>query len=442
MNVENQIRGLETVEIQERNFIQTYLPFRNKSAVFDFSAIAGNLIAGLIGKGLPKGYDLKSFEEDCRERIEQKLSDPNFSSTIQSMYFNGGGVFQVSPIFFLFKEKKAGESGNKHMSQLFQNLISPHDTSSVQFTVGSEQNFLEQELLSELGNKLQNREAASIETPYLPFISDYFTKDVVFLSKNKGYFLSNIEKLLKIYAFLYCSQLALNLNGWSEEPRTKPMHFILDTEKASIERSEVKRAHKDLVSRVGDLFPVLSVLEYFNHGEDQKYPFWQYFITYSSAPEKEREQFDSALRNFLRRYREKRQLAEFPDLETLSGTELFKAVTVSATSVFAPSRKGNYPVKERYVKNFLDNIAGHFVQRRGRSGYVLIVNQDNLLLLTNLAIGQNQKISFRNLLDEFRSRGLWFDRQSETALMNFFERVGNIERMSDSGDAVYVKKTI
>ncbi|MFA0643989.1 DNA phosphorothioation-dependent restriction protein DptG, partial [Vibrio cyclitrophicus] len=32
--------------------------------------------------------------------------------------------------------------------------------------------------------------------------------------------------------------------------------------------------------------------------------------------------------------------------------------------------------------------------------------------------------------------------QTEQELIKFYERIGNVERMSDSGDAVYVRKTI
>ena len=73
---------------------------------------------------------------------------------------------------------------------------------------------------------------------------------------------------------------------------------------------------------------------------------------------------------------------------------------------------------------------------------VLVINQDFLLLLTNIAIGDNRQLRFQELLGEFRQRGVYFDKQSEQALVAFYERVGNVERMSDSGDAVYVRSTI
>jgi len=59
-----------------------------------------------------------------------------------------------------------------------------------------------------------------------------------------------------------------------------------------------------------------------------------------------------------------------------------------------------------------------------------------------LAIGENGKLRFHELLKEFEARGIYFDMQTQQSLIQFYERVGNVERMSDSGDAVYVRKTV
>jgi DNA phosphorothioation-dependent restriction protein DptG len=85
----------------------------------------------------------------------------------------------------------------------------------------------------------------------------------------------------------------------------------------------------------------------------------------------------------------------------------------------------------------------HFIQNRGRAGRVLVFNQDYILMLTNLAIGgERDQLRFHELIQEFESRGVFFDKQSQKVLVDFYERIGNVQRMSDSGDAVYVRKTV
>ena len=64
------------------------------------------------------------------------------------------------------------------------------------------------------------------------------------------------------------------------------------------------------------------------------------------------------------------------------------------------------------------------------------------MLLTNLAIGEKERLRFHELIKAFELRGVFFDKQSQQNLVDLYERMGNVEKMSDSGDAVYVKKTV
>ena len=101
-----------------------------------------------------------------------------------------------------------------------------------------------------------------------------------------------------------------------------------------------------------------------------------------------------------------------------------------------------HEIRDKYQREFEQHVARHFVQSRGRSGKVLVMTQDDLMLLINLAIGTQLQLRFQELLKQFRARGVYFDKQSELSLIAFYGRVGNVDRMSDSGDAVYVKHTI
>ena len=72
----------------------------------------------------------------------------------------------------------------------------------------------------------------------------------------------------------------------------------------------------------------------------------------------------------------------------------------------------------------------------------MVLNQDQMLLLTNLTIGKEEKLRLHELRQGFEQRGFYLDNQSLQMLVSFYERMGNVERMSDSGDAVYVRKTL
>ncbi|WP_269139938.1 DNA phosphorothioation-dependent restriction protein DptG [Psychrosphaera haliotis] len=105
--------------------------------------------------------------------------------------------------------------------------------------------------------------------------------------------------------------------------------------------------------------------------------------------------------------------------------------------------ESRHGVNTDYAKAIENELSGHFVQNRGRAGRVLVFNQDYILLLTNLAIGgDREQLRFHELVLEFEKRGVYFDKQSQKVLVEFYERIGNVDRMSDSGDAVYVRKTV
>ena len=121
---------------------------------------------------------------------------------------------------------------------------------------------------------------------------------------------------------------------------------------------------------------------------------------------------------------------------------MLEAIVATAKEIFSQPRSGQLTVKKKVVSAFENEVARHFIQNRKRGGNVLTINQDYLLLLTNLAVGTEPRLQFQQLIEEFKARGVWFDLQSQQVLIEFYERVGNLERMSDSGDAVYVRKTI
>ena len=238
--------------------------------------------------------------------------------------------------------------------------------------------------------------------------------------------------------------MALNINGWTEKPDSKPLFFILDTEKASLERNQVRAAFHHLRAKTFDLFPILSMLEYLNQPKDKKarkFPLWEIFMGISEMDALHRNVINDSLIRFCDRYRERRGLKSIDEYPQTT-KEIIDILSRTAKEIFGKKYANQHTVNNKFVSVFENEIAQHFVQVRGRSGRVLTISQDYLLLLTNLAIGGRRQVHFQELLQEFRKRGVWFDRQSEQAIIRFLERIGNVERMSDSGDAVYVRKTL
>lgn len=444
MSIIDNLLVLDEQEIQNKNFVNHFLPFRSQSSGLDFEAIAGSILTVAFQKQLEKGSTLESFKSLVFDRLQYKLTNQEVRPLIEKMYFddNATGLFKVSPEFLIFKSAQAEASTNKHVAQVFIGFISDSDRRFPKLS--SEVNFLEQELVEAFQQRLTNCNKDPVESPYLPFMAELFAQDLGFLLEHPGYFLDNLRAFISLYTFLYSSQLALNINDWAEKPVSKPLFFILDTEKASLERNQVRDAFRHLRVKAFDLFPVLSMLEYLNQPKDKrarKLPLWKVFQGINEMDALHINSVNDSLIRFCERYRQKRG---FPSIEEYPQTtkELLETLSRTAKDIFVTKGTSQYTVNSKFVNAFENEIAQHFIQVRGRAGRVLTISQDYLLLLTNLAIGSRKQVQFQELLQEFRKRGVWFDRQSEQAIIRFLERIGNVERMSDSGDAVYVRKTL
>jgi DNA phosphorothioation-dependent restriction protein DptG len=447
MTIAENLSKLDEQEVQERNLVNSFLPFRQQrsnSTGYDFEAIAGSVLSTALQKQLKKGSTLEAFRGSVFARLEPKLTDDTMNGLIETMYFEGdaSGLFKVSPEFLIFKTAQADVSTNKHISQVLTNFIL-HERAEFP-RLSSDVNFLENELVEEFQKFLTDSSDEPTEYPYLPFLSELFSEDLRFLLKHPSYFLQHLSLFFNLYNFLYSSQLALNVNGWTEVPKSKPLFFILDTEKASLERKQVGEAFGQLIVKVADLFPVLSMIEYLNQPHSKKakkFPLWRIFEGVEGMSEHQQQQLRNSLVEFCRKYREKRGLESVGTYsETVKG--MLGHLSETAKEIFSKRGTNQFTVNSKFVNAFENEVASHFIQVRGRSGRVLTISQDYLLLLTNLSIGDRKQIQFQELLSEFKKRGVWFDRQSEQAIIRFLERIGNVERMSDSGDAVYVRKTL
>ncbi|MGX7199807.1 DNA phosphorothioation-dependent restriction protein DptG [Enterococcus nangangensis] len=98
--------------------------------------------------------------------------------------------------------------------------------------------------------------------------------------------------------------------------------------------------------------------------------------------------------------------------------------------------------KSRYRKSF-DEFSGlNLIKSRGRLGYVFNLTQEFILLFVEIIIGNRSKILLNELFAEFGKRGIFFDKQTKKSIIQFFEEINILEKLSDSGDAQYVKSIL
>ncbi|SDH89402.1 DNA phosphorothioation-dependent restriction protein DptG [Pseudomonas panipatensis] len=373
-----------------------------------------------------------------------RIDEPEFWNVLDKMYFANQDVFKVSPLFLLFKAQFDGSGrselgpANWRMGTLFSSLLGDYRFSG---EIQESLNFIEREFLAVLESKLlpSEQNAFNREQPYLPYISQAFKKDISFLTMHPQYLLQELGNMLKLYAFTYCAQLALNVRNWRDgEPKSRALFFILDTEKASSERAMVQHhGYKMFAKSCEWLFPILSSLEALQQGEEKR-PLWQVYAEAQLYPD--HVDLLRELNSYIQAFIERRKLPERSAAENLEAA--FVQLQDVAIEQFRDEKTDRFMVNKKYMAALESQICSEFIQSRGRAGRVLVITQDQLLLLTNLAIGKNEKLRLHELMREFEQRGFYLDSQSQQVLVAFYERMGNVDRMSDSGDAVYVRKTV
>lgn len=425
------------------NKLDSYLPLRNKGNDFDWGLVTGLVLSRTLKKQI-KQYEFGQFEKDCKANLIALLDDQGFWEVLERMYFQNQDVFKISPLFLLFKAQFKGNgktelgAANWRMGTLFSSLLGGY---SFQGTLQGDLNFIEKEILGVLSDKLENAANSTFnyEEPYLPYVARAFQKDIAFLAAHPQYLLQELGNTLKLYAFTYCAQLALNIRNWKDgEPGSRRLFFILDTEKASSERAMVQRhGYKMFANACEWLFPTLSALEALQK-EGGKRPLWQVYFECITHPDQSG--LLAELNAYLQAFIDRRQLPERPVANDMEAA--FEQLQAVAIEQFRDSKTERAGVNKKYTTALETQLCSEFIQSRGRAGRVLVLNQDQLLLLTNLAIGMSDKLRLHELVHEFEQRGFYLDNQSQQVLVAFYERMGNVERMSDSGDAVYVRKTV
>lgn len=428
------------------NQLDSYLPVRNKNNNINWQIVTGLVLSYALKRKID-AYNTEQFREDCKAHLQTLIDEPAFWPVLERMYFSNQDIFRVSPLFLLFHAQfdaekiNVGSTADKRLGTLFANLMRGF---SLNYPIQDKLNFIEQQMLNKLNEKVKllGEGPFAEEQPYLPYMVTCFQSDLAFLADHPQYLLQELTNTLRLYAFSWCAQLALNLDNWRDgEPQSKSLFFILDSEKASSERDQIKRfGYKWFASQSEKLFPILSALEVLQWGKGtKKRPLWQVYQDALNNSDPTSQTLND-LNKYLQDFIEDRQLTSRDRATSLD--DAFKQLLSVAVEQFQGKKSERASVNRKYINELESLICTDFIQVRGRAGKVLVLNQDRLLLLTNLTVGKNKKLRLNELLRGFEQRGFYLDNQSTQMLVAFYERMGNVERMSDSGDAVYVRKTV
>lgn len=397
---------------------------------------------------LQKNFKFSSFNSWKDEFIKELSSERKYKDIIkvlEDVYLSEDVIKKITPLGFALPTSEDKISGktltllNQFKSMLDFDCI-PNDYAS-----SLNNNFLEEIILSSLGSSFVKTNAKKVSKPYLPYLATHFTNDLNFLFKHQKFFMKEYKSFLNLYNFLYITQLSINLERSPlETPRSQKLYFILDTEKASKERTELNAfGYYSLFEEKGacwKLFPYLTYLHLIsNKYESDDLPtLWELVDLY---PDEQQAITELALMND--------SLGNLFD-STLdrgqSSCNLAEELSFGLKLQYSTFLKGNskstrFGANDKVQKSIKEYFGGDFIKLRGAAGTFLELKADIVLLLTNLIIGDSKFKLIDEIIEGMQNRGVWLDVQSRSALVEFYESIGNAEKLSDSGDAVYVKST-
>ncbi len=427
-----------------KNLSSRFFPAKtnfSESRRLSWSIVAGLVVATLTGKSLKKGYDLDAFKEDCHAEFENLLDEPDAWKIIEEVYFSNNQLSYISPEFLVFRCNQTEEnSDSKQVASFFSDLLGEKRL----LFRNKNLNFIEKVFPRVLSSKMALNNETSKLTPYVPFMAELFRRDIEWLSLRPEYFQKHIQSFLSLYIFLYSAQLGLTIAGWeSGEPiEAKPLYFILENEKASLERTHViDNGFKSFRLGAEKTFAFLTMNELLQMNEKETLPLWAYFKKLNENDQPGRIEY---LKDLTIAFAQDRKLEIDPEaLSSIDGiAPAIRFLLQLSMKQFTSRKSSRSDVHLKYA-NYIEKILGKgFIDSRGRVGRILVLPSDVLILITNIVIGNRDKVRLHELMKDFKARGIFFDLQSEQALINFYSNMGNSVRLSDSGDAVYVCKTI
>lgn len=428
-------------EDQYKNKATDYLPIGPggpEKQKLDWDKVNQVLMEDLFQLSI-KNRDKEHLKIEILKSFKNSRDTKELVNIVDSLYLSTNAINNITPLAYLVSNQETPKARTQTMISIVQGLlISPLNT-------GIEldgNNPLETLIINKVHALCEHKVFDSKRTSYLPFLAEMFTKDIKTLSKDSNYFLNELESLLKLYTFLYLTQLTIQLcipDNRFKLPTAKPLYFILETESASRERHECNQFGYDYLfsNTRGMALSLFPLLGYFS--QITSHPIWTISIEGNNNLTQKVNELNKAIAML---FNEECQNADSLDTALNKGAAFQKQVFEES---LASTKKGSRKSANKSVVQIFESIfSTEFITNRKSAGKYLVLNSNVLILLTNLIIkgSSESRLLIDDVIEGFKQRGIWFDLKSRKALLKFYENVGNIEKLSDSGDAVYVKSTI
>jgi len=429
-----------------------------------FNGILGETYRRVLGKELPKelktdtDYDLNLKNKIVNKATSLTVTDDDVEGEIKlkqfisELFFEGNNLFCFDKVTLPYLSFKTNNATLKQIGSFISEVfLSSED--SFENKGSDNENILYDLVKNSLPELTDKKSKPFGYTIWHKEVVELFKNDYTFLKSQERAFLKNIGQLLKFYYFIYISKIALSLDDFYYE-NDHPLYFLLETEVVSKNREGFRSGWSMLEKKIAPLFTHANILELLNYIKVDNIPLGNYKEIkekWDDFSESDKEVLLSKINELELFYRE---AITMPNtgwdkcFEVLNNQVEFNKMTCSLEKAiykfwfvidYQFKNTARHKPYKSYSLWFIEFCKANFIKRRGRIGYTLKMDQELLLFLTRLCIGNESKIRLKSLWEELKKRGVNFDESSKMEVVRLFEKINLIEKKSDSGDAQYVR---
>ncbi|WP_156291354.1 DNA phosphorothioation-dependent restriction protein DptG [Oceanobacillus salinisoli] len=404
-----------------------------------FNGVTGEFARTISDNKINADVTMDSVIEKITNKVNPKEEDmPYFvrlvhmflSDDLKSMKVFHPHIFQYTPMTS-GKEAK----GEANIALFIRDVLLGKDDNVRNFFAKTEADHLVAKLILDQLDHLENSERENRYHNLIPMISDVFKEDLLYLMNHREYFIENIHLFLAYYYFFYITQVTLKLNQFQKGTwdTINEVVYTLDWEASSKSRIGYERGYQRIKESGRHLLVHVNCLEHLNFlfGTTHASGYSDLKQQYEKLTVEEQRDLVQVLRKWIEEYRYHTSLPEL-DLNDNSYDNLVMKLYQSINEGITLETKSRYSLSiEEIGKRY-------FLKTRGVLGYMLNISQDFLLLLTTISVKDKRK-SLKDVFKEFERRGIFFDRHSQEAVVQLYDKLNILDKKSDSGDAQYVK---
>ena len=426
------------------------LPYaaNEKTLVSEFSGVVGAFSRMICNKELKGEFNADQFIDEVSEQIgeyEGSSSKEVFKDIVRTMFIDENNLvdFDIKTINYI----SATSADEKIAKFLFSTLFDKSLSKEISNHYDREVDNVLYRLVLRALPELKDKEFSIGEyNCYLPFIRELFIKDLKFMLSNEELYKNSLKRFLEYYYMFYVSQLAMKLKNFEKADVTTPdkLYYTLSWESTSKNRTAYQFGWEKIKGSVNSLFSHAILLELLNyHNLDRQLGYIELADIFRQSDKcKVENEVLSVFDAYTNQIKDK-PWSDFKEIaretEVNGFNYVYKLFDAIEYQFVKSSRTRAY---EAYRNWFVRFVYDNFAKRRGQLGYNLNITEDDIILMTKICINDKGKMKLNTLFNEFELRGIFFDRDSKTKIVQLYEKLNLLEKKSDSGDAQYVRSVL